>query len=915
MTRLSGSPEYCRLKLELEVGAGKVIDLDWSVDGRLLAAACDDGGVRIFNLKKNSAKFSFRHGPALRTVTWSYDSRYLASSGTNTIRLWNAQLGELRDEIMKDTGIEILCSSWAPVDGGSLAFSTLDNRVYIWNPLLGNTTLQKLTGHAYAVSCLAWARDGKVLATGTCGGTIGIWRDHAVDHQLRLHYHNHHSKVRCLAWHPDNHTLASGSNDCNIHIINTQNNILSKTIDMQQEPVVGLAFDNSGKFLIAKSFDDTIRIWHTKDYTLVRELNEGCDLDFSLLASNPVQDLIATRSDSSTSIPIWHIDFAALDREKDWEKHPYRIAKAIVFGECDGMKQKALKVLSRLPECEYYDSKRLSLGRSEISCDVSTCEIAEVVLWDELEDLSFTAFELIRIRDASLVILVLNAADLSDKNEQILVSHVSIELAKKCAIPVMYVVVDEHGHNEFHRQDIMSWFHSLGISKVQWLSLANPKSVAGLHDAIFGYVRWDRQKRVPSLAFYLSVENFYEQEKQNNVLIHHADTSYERFFDCVASFSPAAISKEQFTHCLNSLENAGRVHLFSNNETVFLQPSATHAYVEGMYATACEDDLEMGRLEEISMTRVDFPVDQEHRLTNAHQEQLLIMAITAMLQESGLAYKVSTSMGSYWVFPSALKRQAVLAERRFVDHKEFSLEGALKDAYSFIVTRLAGSAIFRNPELWENLALFHSAKQEKCGLQFVDEENGRGMFRLVFDSDTSPATRDSFANFVRLQLEMAPSISSVLEINSETNLHTQKPSDGNKVFICYNSLDLQYVRHIEGELRKRQINVWYDEHMAPGDSVLTELERQITAASTILMLLGANGLGRWQNQEYQAVISKAVGRGGRVIPGLLPKYNEDVGKPLFLEGYKHVDFRLVDPEPIGEIVRVMSKQPSTSNVD
>ena len=82
--------------------------------------------------------------------------------------------------------------------------------------------------------------------------------------------------------------------------------------------------------------------------------------------------------------------------------------------------------------------------------------------------------------------------------------------------------------------------------------------------------------------------------------------------------------------------------------------------------------------------------------------------------------------------------------------------------------------------------------------------------------------------------------------------------------------------------------------------------------ATALVIVGPNWLGPWQEQEYYALLDRAVsesegkGRRLRLIPVLLPGVPRKPELPVFLRGRQWVDFRgkegLEDREAIRQLV-------------
>jgi len=112
------------------------------------------------------------------------------------------------------------------------------------------------------------------------------------------------------------------------------------------------------------------------------------------------------------------------------------------------------------------------------------------------------------------------------------------------------------------------------------------------------------------------------------------------------------------------------------------------------------------------------------------------------------------------------------------------------------------------------------------------------------------------------------------------------------VFLSHNSKDKLAVRRIAEALRERGLRVWLDEwELIPGRRWIPALEQAIQISKTAAVLVGENGLGPWEQPEYEASLSEFVGRGLPVIPVLVPGAPEKPKLPLFLKGFTWVDLR------------------------
>jgi predicted nucleic acid-binding Zn-ribbon protein/outer membrane protein assembly factor BamB len=113
--------------------SGKVSSVAVSPDGQVLASGCQDGSVKLWDLKTGQVqRILLGHSLAVNCVAISADGNVLASgSGDKTVRLWNAHTGEL---------------------------------------------LQTLADHAERVAAVAFSPDGKTLVSGSQDETVKVCR-------------------------------------------------------------------------------------------------------------------------------------------------------------------------------------------------------------------------------------------------------------------------------------------------------------------------------------------------------------------------------------------------------------------------------------------------------------------------------------------------------------------------------------------------------------------------------------------------------------------------------------------------------------------------------------------------------------------------------------------------------------------
>ena len=123
------------------------------------------------------------------------------------------------------------------------------------------------------------------------------------------------------------------------------------------------------------------------------------------------------------------------------------------------------------------------------------------------------------------------------------------------------------------------------------------------------------------------------------------------------------------------------------------------------------------------------------------------------------------------------------------------------------------------------------------------------------------------------------------------------------VFLCHNSKDKPEVKQIAEQLRQQGLRPWLDEwELRPGSLWRRELGRQIENIKSAAVFVGSSGLGPWQENELDAFLREFIKRECPVIPVLLPAALQQPILPVFLNGNMWVDFRISEPEPMGQLI-------------
>jgi len=176
----------------------------WSPDGKKIASNCGWEGFRIWDV--DSGMQLRRIEGYANSSAWSPLGTSLAGIRENGfVEVYNGDSGERLRSWIGPTTFASVSPAWSP-DGKRLA-TAADKTVQIWAAASGRL-VHTLKGHTANVNVIAWAPDGKLIASGSEGDkTVRLW-DAASGKQL--HSFDADNCVR-LAWSPDGQSLASGT--------------------------------------------------------------------------------------------------------------------------------------------------------------------------------------------------------------------------------------------------------------------------------------------------------------------------------------------------------------------------------------------------------------------------------------------------------------------------------------------------------------------------------------------------------------------------------------------------------------------------------------------------------------------------------------------------------------------------------
>lgn len=196
-----------------------VNDISWSKNNLIAAATATAhaGAIQIWRLPNTDPILTLKREYALRSVCWSPHSDYIAISGHSPlVEVWNPftsqQVSYYSDTLLGSQGITRI--KWSP-SGQMLACAADDGTAHVWEVSTGKRLLI-YRGHTNRVHDLAWSPDGRFIVSGGEDRTSQVWE--AVSGRTITVYRGHTGIVEGVGWSPKGNYVASASADRTVHL-------------------------------------------------------------------------------------------------------------------------------------------------------------------------------------------------------------------------------------------------------------------------------------------------------------------------------------------------------------------------------------------------------------------------------------------------------------------------------------------------------------------------------------------------------------------------------------------------------------------------------------------------------------------------------------------------------------------------
>jgi WD40 repeat protein len=235
--------------------------LAWSPNGAYLVFASDDDTLRVWDIESNRNLFTL-HGFSFylpSSISWSPDSMYLVSGGTEGVRVWSMETGQQvnaflsRDDSAKDV-------AWSP-SGEFIAAASFTGIIEIWNVETGQIYTTLLNNDINAIN-IAWSPDNTHLVVASVG--LQVWdittgqREDLSDNEL----------ISVADWSPNSTKLITGGRDGVLRLwdlITREETVLS--LEENEQEIYDVSWSPSGTQAAVVSgtrgFGNKISVWTT----------------------------------------------------------------------------------------------------------------------------------------------------------------------------------------------------------------------------------------------------------------------------------------------------------------------------------------------------------------------------------------------------------------------------------------------------------------------------------------------------------------------------------------------------------------------------------------------------------------------------------------------------------------------------
>ncbi|TWU18131.1 WD40 repeat domain-containing serine/threonine protein kinase [Allorhodopirellula heiligendammensis] len=277
---------------------GTVWSVDFAPDGERLAAAIEDGSVRIWDIGNQQLLKSFNaHRGIVWMVAYHPTRPLLMTSGDDSsIKLWDSDHYELVSEWKADNAVRSVAFS---PDGHRVVAGDVEGTIHVYDIDTGEQLARK--NQPGSILGIDYSSDGKLIASVGSDKVVRVFDAETLDERNTLAGHD--GPIYSVKFAPDGPLLASVGWNKNVRVWNTETGAEVMNLVGSEGDIWGVSFCGDGTHLVTGEQGGAARVWDLSNGDAITTLRGHASAVHNV-SLDPTAHRIATSSRDGT-VRVW----------------------------------------------------------------------------------------------------------------------------------------------------------------------------------------------------------------------------------------------------------------------------------------------------------------------------------------------------------------------------------------------------------------------------------------------------------------------------------------------------------------------------------------------------------------------------------------------------------------------------------